>query len=223
MIVPGFGSGRVPSPVRLYIAAAVSLAVPNLSPFSTSQLDGEKMINIVIVEVLIGIAFGLSVKIMFVALDVVSEFISHSIGLSNNFGASPDGREQLLVVTSIVQLSAVAAFFSMNLHLDVVTALMDSYKISPIGSYISSEASMKEIVTTLIVSFHVAMRIAFPFIVFSLATNFSFGLINRVIPQLPAYFISIPIIIIGGLFILHQTIGPGVSLFMQEISLTLYR
>ncbi len=95
MIAPGFGLARIPSLIRLYISLAVSLGVPVDSELSLSQSGSIATAALVAKEVLIGIVLGLSVRLLLLALETTAEFISHCIGLSNNFGAAVEGHELL--------------------------------------------------------------------------------------------------------------------------------
>ncbi len=52
-------------------------------------------------------------------------------------------------------------------------------------------------------AFLATLRIAAPFIVFAILVNFSVGLVNKLTPSIPVYFISMPFVLgraAGGLF-----------------------
>ena len=51
--------------------------------------------------------------------------------------------------------------------------------------------------------------------------NFAFGLTNKLTPQIPVYFISLPFVIAGGLFVLYFTLGEFLGVFVQSFSLWL--
>jgi flagellar biosynthetic protein FliR len=40
------------------------------------------------------------------------------------------------------------------------------------------------------------------------------GIANKLVPQIPVYFISIPFVLAGGLLLLYVTIGEALRLFM---------
>lgn len=223
MIAPGFGLSRIPSFVRLYIALATSLGVPIVDAIGPYQNNSFLIARLVASEIVIGIVLGLSVRVIFLALEIVAEFISHCVGLSNNFGAAVDGHEPTLALISIVQLTAIALLFALDLHHAIVNSLVISYHAQPLGSVIHSGLSLREIMSSVAAGFTVAIRLAFPIVFFSFSVNFAFGLLNRVIPQLPAYFLSIPVVTLGGLLVLHDSLGPGLLLFMQEVAFNLSR
>lgn len=223
MIAPGFGLARIPSLIRLYISLAVSLRVPVDSELGLSQSGSIATAALVAKEVLIGIVLGLSIRLLLLALETTAEFISHCVGLSNNFGAAVEGHEPTLSLISIVQLTAIALLFALDLHHSIINALMISYQTYPVGSTLQSDFSLREILAAVSSGFSVAIRLAFPIVVFSFCVNFAFGLLNRAIPQLPAYFLSIPVVTLGGLIVFHNSLAPGLILFMQEFSFKLSR
>ena len=48
-----------------------------------------------------------------------------------------------------------------------------------------------------------ALRLASPFLVYSLIINFAIGLINKLTPQIPVFFIATPFITAGGMLLLY--------------------
>jgi flagellar biosynthesis protein FliR len=59
-----------------------------------------------------------------------------------------------------------------------------------------------------------ALQISSPFIIYALLINFMIGLANKLTPQVPVYFISVPFVLAGGFFILYLTIGDALRFFM---------
>ena len=48
-------------------------------------------------------------------------------------------------------------------------------------------------------SFMVMIRLGSPFIAYAILVNLAIGFINKLTPQIPVYFISLPFVIAGGL------------------------
>ena len=62
-----------------------------------------------------------------------------------------------------------------------------------------------------------------PFLVYALTVNFLFGVVNKMIPQVPAYFVSVPFVIAGGLALLYVLIGPILLAFAGSFAAWLAR
>ena len=58
------------------------------------------------------------------------------------------------------------------------------------------------------------MQISAPFIVYTLIINLMVGIANKLTPQIPVYFISIPMVLAGGFFLLYFIIGESLRVFM---------
>ena len=59
------------------------------------------------------------------------------------------------------------------------------------------------------------VRLGSPFIAYAILVNFGIGLVNKLVPQIPVYFIATPFVLAGGFVILYLTIGESLRLFMM--------
>jgi len=70
----------------------------------------------------------------------------------------------------------------------------------------------------------VVLRLGSPFVAYSLLVNLTIGFVNKLVPQIPVYFISLPFVIAGGLTIFYFAIGTMLSLFADGfVSITIGR
>ena len=60
---------------------------------------------------------------------------------------------------------------------------------------------------TLRASTMIMLRLASPFLIYGLMFNVAVGLVNKLAPQIPVYFISTPFLLMGGLFLLYLSIA----------------
>ena len=63
-----------------------------------------------------------------------------------------------------------------------------------------------------------SLQVCSPFLVFAITINFVFGILNRLAPQIPVYFISAPFIVGGGLMLLYFMSDEIFSIFMSQFS-----
>jgi flagellar biosynthetic protein FliR len=64
-------------------------------------------------------------------------------------------------------------------------------------------------------TFLLMLRLASPFIVYGLIFNLAIGMVNKLAPQIPIYFISIPFILAGGLLLIYFGITNYLTLFLD--------
>ena len=74
---------------------------------------------------------------------------------------------------------------------------------------------MVNVTDTLSKAFLSTIRIAAPFIVFAVVVNIAVGLINKLTPSIPVYFISMPFVLAGGLMLLYFAMSDLLRFFQQ--------
>src|SRR5690606_7163231 len=95
----------------------------------------------------------------------------------------------------------------------VVRALVASYRLAPIEALFDPRLALTDLSDTLSAAFFVMIRLGSPFVAYAILVNLAIGFVNKLTPQIPIYFISLPFVIGGGLLLLSFGIGPFLALF----------
>ena len=82
--------------------------------------------------------------------------------------------------------------------------LRKSYDTLKVGTAIAAPPNLQLIVTNFDSTFKLTLQLSAALVVFSITVNLAFGFLNKMIPQIPIYFVSTPFVVLGGLFILLQ-------------------
>lgn len=216
LVVPGLASAHVPMQVRLFVSLALSLTLaPLVLEESHKMLDdqGGEIIRLIVTETVIGVLVGLSVRVFLSALQFMTAAISSYIGLGTIPGAPIDLDEPLAALSMFVTILATVLFFLLDLHLEVVKGIVQTYELVPLGSNLDVRASLEKITMALSRSFLLVAQIGGPFLAYGVIVNLLFGLVNKMVPQIPAYFVSIPFLIAGGLLIIYFLLGEMMSVY----------
>ena len=218
MLMPGISSPRVPARIRLFIAIAVTLALAPMLLHDTPLLatDLLTMTRTVLAELAIGGLIGLMGRLFFLALETFAMSAAMNIGLGNPFGAPIDEGEPLPPIANLITLAATCLIFITNLHWEIIRGLVASYSVIPLGADFSSRYALNQTADILTRSFLLSLRICSPFIIYAIFVNFAIGVLNRLTPNIPIFFISGPFIITGRLFLLYAVFGPMVQAFLQD-------
>ena len=120
------------------------------------------------------------------------------IGLANTPDANIEEAEPVAALTALITLTATVLIFVADLHWEVLRALVESYAAVPVSKELAANFGIIKIVDALSDAFLLALRISAPFIVYSLMINLMFGILGKLTPQIPIYFISIPFVLAGG-------------------------
>ncbi len=218
MLMPGFSSSRIPMQVRLFLAVAITLALaPLLVPIlqkALPDLSPQRQLALLVSETMIGALVGLMGRLFFMALQFMATAAAMFIGFGTMPGAPIEDTEPAPAFATIVTLTATVLFFLTEQHWEVLRALLSSYSALPVSEFIAIEFSLGKLVDALSSAFLLALQISSPFIVYALIINLTVGIANKLVPQIPVYFISLPFVLAGGLIMLYFTIGETLRLFI---------
>ncbi|WP_105381497.1 flagellar biosynthetic protein FliR [Neorhizobium alkalisoli] len=210
MVLPGFGSARVPPQVRLFAAVALSMAMlPVLwdTIYPKASSPSATFIGLIFTEAMIGIVYGLIARLYTLGMQFTGSILTMAIGFTAPGGHDvlEDTNENQL--TNLLTLSGLLLLFMMDFHHVVFRALIDSYTATPVGAVIDSQKMLITLTDTLRASTMIMLRLASPFLIYGLMFNVAVGLVNKLAPQIPVYFISTPFLLMGGLFLLYLSIA----------------
>ena len=218
MLLPGYSSVRVPMQIRLFVAFAVSLAVspgilPGLLPLMREAGDDVRL-QMIVTELLNGMLIGLLGRVFMIALQFSTTYIANAIGMGQAIGIPLDESEPAPAVVSLITMTATVLIFSMNLHVEILRALVASYTAMPVALGFTARAGLVALTDNLDMTFTLCLRIASPFVIYGVIVNFAIGLANKMTPQIPIYFISLPFVIAGGLVLLGYAVGDYLHIFI---------
>lgn len=227
MFMPGFSSPRVPMRVRLFVAIAITLALaPLLAVKVQASVPSDSptaVLGLIVSETLVGAIIGLMGRMFFLALQFAGASIAMLMGLANTPDAMIVENELVAGVTSFITLAAVVLFFLADLHWEVLRALVDSYTAVPVAQEVAANFGVIKLVDALSDAFFLALRISAPFIIYSLMINLMFGILGKLTPQIPVFFVSLPFVLAGGWLILYFAGTEILQLFISGFAAWLAR
>jgi flagellar biosynthetic protein FliR len=225
MIMPGFGSSRVPMQVRVFLAVSVTLALaPILIPVVEGDLSKATVPTIgqlIASETMIGVLIGIMARIFFLALQFMGTAVSMLIGFSGSADPPVDESEPAPAVATLLTLTATVLLFVAGLHVEVMRALAASYSVIKITDLFDPRFALSKVTDAASDSFVLIAQLTSPFLVYSLIINFLFGIMNKMTPLIPVYFISAPFILAGGLVLLYFTFSEALTLFITGFQMFL--
>jgi len=215
--LPAFGEQGVPARIRLAAALAfTALVAPMVEVPAAASLADVALSLTLVNEVLIGLAFGIGLRLLVLALQVAGSMAAQSTSLAQIFGASPNVDPQPAIGHILVVAGLALAAIS-GLHVQVVAALVESYRVLPVGSVLGAGAAMDWGVERVSAAFGMAFSLAAPFIIAALVYNIALGVINRAMPQLMVAFVGAPAITAGGLILLFFSAPFLLALWLEAL------
>jgi len=222
MVMPGFSSPRVPMRLRLFIAMGVTLALtPAVLPTVAAAIPEPHpaaLLKAIVTETLIGALIGLMARFFYLALQTIATAMATATGLGQLPGLPIDEAEASAPFVTLITITATTLMFVTNQHAEVIRALAGSYtRIAPASAF-SAQASLIQLADRISDTFFLALRIGAPFMIYGVVVNLAIGLMNKLTPSIPVYFISLPFVITGGLFILYFSGPESLRLFSLAFS-----
>ncbi|MEJ6782391.1 flagellar biosynthetic protein FliR [Aminobacter sp. Piv2-1] len=216
MLMPGLSSARVSLHIRLFVALAATGGLlvhlwDQIAPFVDARPG--VLMPMIASELLIGGLIGLMARLYILALMFIGSAIAMLIGFNGIGGSAIEENEPQTALASIISFSALMLLFVFNFHHEVIRALVASYKVAPVNMLFNPQAALVDVTDTLAESFMVVLRLGSPFIAYAILVNLTIGFVNKLTPQIPVYFISLPFVVAGGLVLIYFGLGTMLSLF----------
>ncbi|WP_018387933.1 flagellar biosynthetic protein FliR [Ancylobacter sp. FA202] len=222
MLMPAFSSSRLPAKIRLFLALGLSYALtPLLGDEITRTVAGLSQAQLLLAiagELATGGIIGLLARTFFLALQTLMTAAAQAVGLSTPSSMVSEEDGQMPEIATLMTLSATALLFATDQHWEILRAVVESYsRLPPAGPFVAG-ASLGLFVDRLSDTFLLGLRLASPFLVYSVVVNLAVGLINKLTPQIPVYFIAMPMVTAGGLLLLYVTVDDVLRMFVEAFT-----
>lgn len=191
---PFFGARGISASTKIGFAIFITiLLAPLLAPMPAIQPTSAQGLLIILHQLMIGIAMGIAVRVVFTALEMAGHIMGLQMGLGFATFFDPQNSAQIPVMGQFMGLMGMLLFLSINGHLMVMTALMESFEFFPIGVQpIASEGWL-----TLALwggeIFRAGVLMALPVLAVLMMTNIALAVLTRAAPQLNIFAVGFPL------------------------------
>jgi flagellar biosynthetic protein FliR len=193
MIAPLFGQSLVPKRVRIVFALVMAMMLaplappaPFIDPFSATAL------LTVVQQLLIGVALGFVVQIVFDALLLAGQLVANTMGLGFAMLIDPNRGASTVMVGQLFLILGVLLFLALNGHLVLLGTLADSFRWLPPGPEGLTVPAFATIAAWGGKMFSAGALIALPAVVGLLLVNLALGVVSRAAPQLNLFAVGFP-------------------------------
>jgi flagellar biosynthesis protein FliR len=219
-LLPGFAEFAVPARIRLVIAFVIALALAPVLPHPAGMAinDVATLVERLFGEMVVGGFLGLGAKLFLAAFQVAGGLAAQAVGLSSPFTAEFGGFEGGTLLSGTLVITALAAFFASDLHYLTIDALARSYAVWPLGELPDLGAMAERFSRLVAATFRLGVGVASPFVLLAVIGNLVLGLVNRVMPSLPVYFVGTPMLLGGGLAVFMITAGAMITVVLAALS-----
>lgn len=201
---PALSDDAMLTRARLLVALGASVVMyPLLAPsLPTLPPTLGAMVLLVFGELIIGLLMGLGARFFMAALSLAGELIAFGAGLQAATLFDPGSNSSSGAPTIFLTLTGGLLILALGLHHELIRAIAFSYTTFPAG-VLPPVADVAAAFTQIMADISLlGLQLAAPVVVAGLLTTALFGLLNRLIPQLQVFFVSVPLTIMIALAIL---------------------
>jgi flagellar biosynthesis protein FliR len=201
---PVFGARQVPAQSKIGLAVMVSLV---FTPLQTGRIEalptGTAAFGLLVGrELLIGLAVGFAVSLIFTGIQVGSQLLGVQIGFGFGGLINPSSGADSSALDGFFNVLATVIFLAANGHHAVLVALGRTFELAPVAGSTLPAVNPLQVMALIQSVFVVALRIAMPTLGALLLTDVAMGLIGRAAPQMQIMVIGAPVKIVVGLIFL---------------------
>jgi flagellar biosynthetic protein FliR len=208
MVAPLFGARFVPARLRLVLAVALTaLVVPLLPAPTIAPFSGAGFV-VVAQQLLIGVAMGFALQVVFDALGLAGQLLANSMGLSFAFNVDPLRGSSTAALGQLYIILATLTFLALGGHLALIELLVASLHTLPVGTAGLGSEGLWALVNWGGTLFSGAIMIALPGVTALMIVNLAFGVVSRAAPSLNLFAVGFPISLVVGLLVVLAGIGP---------------
>ena len=226
VVLPGVGEQYILMKFRLLFGLMLTIVMTPLVLDRLPSLPDQvsDLFALLFGEILIGFAIGLIARFLVTALSWGGTVISFLSGFSAAQVFNPMLADQGTLPAVLLSLGGLLVIYATNTHHLMFFAISDSYNLFQPGVAPIYGEFAETFGRLLSKSFILAMQFATPFIVFAIVFYTGMGLLARLQPQMPVFFVALPLQILISLIIM-SLVGPTTLLWFIdsfEASLNLF-
>lgn len=220
MLTPFLGGQVMPTEVKMGLGILLTILI---WPTATEAISGSVPFTAVgffflmLKEAFIGMAIGFMNAHIFYAMDMAGRLIDTVRGTSMSEVMVPHSKQRATPTGSMYYQLLLVIFFILGGHHVFLEGYFMSFASIPINETLAVGVGFGPFVDYMVRMtaniLLVAVTLAAPVIAATFITDVVFGILNRVAPQLNAYFMSMPVKALGGVIIIFISLGAIVGNF----------
>ena len=219
---PLFGNAAVPVSTKVSLGVLLAMIIAPTVP-ALPATDPMSMAGLLILtqEMLIGLAMGFSIRIVFAAIEMAGEISSLTMGLGFASFFDPQTKGRSSAISQFLTMLATLMFLTVNGHLVLLAALAESFVSLPVSASPISGGGFQQLAAWGAEIFRSGVQISLPIVAALLLTNVALGILTRAAPQLNIFGIGFPVTLGVGLLVLSMVLPyfavPFQNLFLRGI------
>lgn len=219
VVAPLFSSNLIPARAKGIVAVALAVG---LSPIALGHaeipMDVGPFAELLIKEMLVGLAFAFALGALFAAIGVAGTFLDSMIGFSYGGLVDPITGNQSAVLSQAYALVGVMVLIAIGGDQLMIRGLARSYEIVPLLANPSLPAMIAGAQDAFVQIFLSALELSAPVLLALVITDAAFGIVSRAVPQLNVFAVSFPAKLAVGLLMIAVSLPFAAGWMADEMN-----
>jgi flagellar biosynthetic protein FliR/FlhB len=216
-VSPLFTIKGIPNSVKAAFGLILSLTISGFVPYDASLLPSSMTALAVAAagECIFGLVMGFVTNLVFQAIKMSGELMDIQVGFNMSGELDIATGYNVTLLGNITNLVGLVIFFLIDGHHILIESILQSFDIVPLfGVKLPAEVT-PYVLSLFIKTFILALKLAAPVIVVIFLTNFTMGLVSRVVPQLNVLMLGLPVKVLVGLLVFSSALPWLVNLYIK--------
>lgn len=193
LLAPLFSSRMMPLRARGIVAVALAIGLAPLALRGQDvPLDAILLGELLVKEVLVGLAFAFAIGALFAAIQTAGSFLDTFTGFAYGAIVDPLTGSQSAVLFQLYALIGVAIFVAIGGDGWVIQGLARTYETVPLLEFPALGPLVGGAQEAFVQVFRAGLEVAAPVVLAVVLTDAAFGLVSRVVPQLNVFAVGFP-------------------------------
>lgn len=200
---PVLGHSSLPLRARVALAVIVTVVVaPTIGSLPPVDPGSEAGLLVLAQQIVIGLALGFTMRIVFVAVEMAGELAGLQMGLGYATFFDPQSAGHVPVVGRFLGWVATLTFLALDGHLQMLYLLAVSFSMLPISPAPLDGSIFAMLAYWGAEIFRAGVLLALPLLAALLLANIALGVLTRAAPQLNLFAVGFPLTLALGLLML---------------------
>lgn len=214
--VPGFSFKGLPNTFKVGLSVSFSMIVYLMTP--DIPIESSLVLFFIYIgkEVLLGLALGYIVELIFGAVEIAGQLVDFQSGFSMGNMFDPSMGKQASYYGRIYYWILLSLFFIFDIHHYLIESIIGSFQYVPAGAVDLGKFNILGVIVLFSRVFEIGFNLAAPMIILVLMTDIVLGIISKSVPQINVLMLGMPIKALVGYLLIFITL-PWIMESMGDI------
>ena len=218
LLLPFFRAPTVPPMVRNGAIAALGVTCLPVALTALPELPESGFFLFLLKELLVGLAMGFTISLLFLVPQSVGDFVDNQRGASIASLFNPAAGDQSSDLGLLLSQTFIATFLVIEGLPVLLNLVYASFELYPLAKPLPvlSLAAIESLLSSFAIFLALVLLAAGPAALAMLLTEMAMGLTNRVAPQLNVFFLSMPLKSVVAIAVLSLYLGLLLHTLLQN-------